>query len=157
MRKVAFWIWTMFVVLAASALFYSSVKSRNFDGTEVAFVASSGWNLDVNTVEPLQFEAADSEYFRLTKGDSNLFGVPTSPPLDYTDSEYFYLKTQLSNGRWNVANGSSISLELTSENPFSVSYSPTEATVVSNILFYAVAAMILWLIVIWMVVTMLDD
>lgn len=154
--KIAVGIWTLVVLVAAGAILYSGLKTRTYSGREVAFTASSGRYVDVNTANPVRIEAADSAYFRIVQGETHLYGVPETPPLDYAGYEYFRLEAQLQEGRWKVAEGSSISLELVGEEPFSVTYFPTSATVNQDILLGVIFGSLVW-VVGFLVGAMLND
>ncbi|MCH7730406.1 hypothetical protein IID21_02620 [Patescibacteria group bacterium] len=144
--KTGLWIWSVVVLVVTGAILYSNLKIRTYSGKEVAFTTSSGWYVDVNTVNPIRIEAADSVYFRIVQGETHLYGVPETPPLDYAGDEYFRLEAQLQEGRWKVADGSSISIELIGEETFSVTHFPTTITVTSDIVVGAVIGLVVLLV-----------
>jgi len=80
-QKVAFWMWTLVVLVVAGAILYSSLRTRTYSGREVAFTARSGRYVDVNTANPIRIEAADSMYFRFVQGETHMYGVPETPPF----------------------------------------------------------------------------
>ena len=144
--KVVFLAWALGVLVIATALVYSSLKPRTFSGSEVRLSARSGRYLEVKTTSPIQIEAADSEYFRIVQGETHLYGVPETPPLDYGSDKYFRFDSQLQNGRWEVAEGSSISLELNGEQPFTVTCFPTSGTIADTILVGVLLSFFVWLV-----------
>jgi len=66
------------------------------------------------------------------------------PPLDYAGDEYFRLEAQLQKGRWEVAEGFSISIELVGEETFNVTYFPKRDTVTLDILVGVVISLVVW-------------
>lgn len=144
--KVAFWAWTIFIVVVAGLLLRFSLETRTYDGEEIAFQARQGWYLDVDSSESVRIEAADNQYFRIVKGDVHLYGIPKQPPLDYEDEEYFRLDEELPRGRWRVVEGGTVSIRLEGEQPFRVTYFPSGSTIGRDVVLGAVLAILFWLI-----------
>ena len=140
---IAFIVWTGVVIAITSGIVIGTLKPRKFDGDTVSLTASNGWFLDVKTEESVRIKAADSEYFRISHKDTQLYGVPQPPPLDYKGEDYFHLESQMKGGTWEVLDGSSVSIKLTGK-AFGVIVAPTELTTARTIINTSFLAFLTW-------------
>ena len=145
-KKIVLW-WTLVILAVAGVLVYFTLRTRTYAGTEMTFKLKSGWCMDIAAKSPIRFSAADSRYFRIVQGETQMFGVPETPPLDYQGDDYFFLEGKIQKGRWKVADGSSISLKLVAEEPFTVSYFPTVVTAFLDTLLVLLIGCLVWIVV----------
>lgn len=146
--KTVLLIWSIIVIIVAYTIATQTfLKPRFYNGEQVEFITSSGYYLDINSEDSNYMESASSEYFRIIQNDVNLFGIPQKPPLGY-GSEYFYLEAELSNGRWEIMNGSLITFEIESNNNevINIVVSPTKSTTADNIFLLALLSFFAWLV-----------
>jgi hypothetical protein len=138
------WVWTLVVIIATGLLTYASLTPRTYHGTQAEFSIEEDWYLDVVSTGTVHIQAADSSYFRLVQGDTHLYGVPMTPPLDYDYEEYFHLEGQLQNGRWEVTEGNGVSVQLAGETAFTVTQSPTGSAIAWYIFIAVFLSAIVW-------------
>jgi hypothetical protein len=127
-----------------------------YSGNDVTFLTSEGRHIDINSTNPIHIYAADSEYFRIVQGETQLYGVPEKPPLDYEYNEYFRLDDQLQGGKWEVVEGSDVSVELVGEESFTITSFCTSDHVVDTVFVVTLVGLIVWLLGIgfgWMMAT----
>ncbi len=145
-EKVAFWTWTMVVLVLAGLVFYHSLKTREYVSTQVSFVTSSGWYVEIDSQESVGIRAADSEYFRFNRDDVDLFGVPSPPPLDYESGVYYLLESHITSGKWEVTDGVSVSVSLYAEQPITVQRYPGSGAIAGRAFLVVLAAVLMWLL-----------
>ena len=144
--KLILWIWTVLVISITVLILQLILATRTYSGSEIAFMATSDHYIDLDTTNPIDIEAADSEYFQFVQGETYIYGIPETPPLDYVSDKYYRLEAQLQKGRWLVAEGSSISIELMNDKSFDVTYFPTKDKISDTIIMGVMISICIWLL-----------
>jgi hypothetical protein len=114
-------ILTVLALLLIVVVSYITIRPRTYAShvdkyTElnvVSFGSESGWSFEVDKAG-LTLHAADSNYF-LFEGASQEFGEPGPPPTDYDYDTYYSLTQELPKGKWEIKEGTSPSLDFSSE------------------------------------------
>lgn len=118
-KKIAFWIWTTFVVAVGILCGISVTRDRVYTGTMIEF--STSRDLQIKA-EKVTFEAASSNFFVLHKeSGETIVGVPAQRPLGWSQAKYFVVTTpqEISGGEWLFAEGTA-TVKITSEKAVTV-------------------------------------
>ena len=145
--KIILWVWSVVIICVVIIATQSIMKNqRIYTGKKIAFHASSGYYLDIASKGTSKIKAASQEgYFRILQDETNLFGIPFKTPLNY-DSDYFFLEGEITSGRWQILDGSSISFEIENEEneTLNVVLTPTRSTIVSSIVYSILISFGIW-------------
>jgi len=150
---IALLVWAVVVIVPGKVYTNNIIKPSTYKGSEITFTAEKGYYIDLETTVPVRINVASPEYFHFVQANTDIYGIPETPPLNYSGTKYFFLDAQLGKGRLEVVEveGSSISIKLVGEESFSIVYSPTTETVNDAIVdgtFFAflllVAGLLIW-------------
>lgn len=124
-KIVGFLIRTIIIIVVGLGIYCLSIPVT-YEGNTISLNATSGMYLDVYTEGTVQINAISSEYFRLIQGETHLYGIPETPPLDYKGNEYFVLKGEVEKARYLVKDGNNITFKFIGESEFSIIRSHTK-------------------------------
>lgn len=116
-------IWIIFVIIAAIIIDGLILQTQTYSGTLVNFSASAGDDVRIAGSNEISVVASATGYFRIINGSEIVKGDPK--PIS---SQNFSGSGTLAGGKWNILDGSDITIEATSETPLNIVLVPSSST-----------------------------
>ena len=132
-------IWLIFLIIACVVCDFLVLKTQNYSGTTVDFIASTGDKIQVAGSNEINVVASGVGYIRIASGDLVIKGEPIS-------GRNFSATGVLAGGRWDMLDGESISITATSGSPINVIFYPSGGTWALTILVTLVFGCVLFLL-----------